>query len=55
MQKRYYEQNIKTNPEALAKRAEYHAEWQRENKEKWNAYNNEYRRRKKIESEADNG
>lgn len=41
-----YEKHVKNNPEAKAKRAAYHAKWQRENKEKWNAYMKEYRQRK---------
>ena len=45
--KHYYEK-IKNNPEELQKRAEYHAKWKRENKDKWNAYHNEYRRKKRL-------
>lgn len=46
--KKRYEERVKNNPEELAKRAEYHAKWQRENKDKWNAYLKEYRQRKKA-------
>ncbi len=45
--KRYYHEKVKNDPVAKAKRAEYHAKWQRENKEKFNAYHSEYRKRKK--------
>ena len=46
--KNYYETKIKTNPEKMAKRSANHAKWQRENKDKWNAYRNEWRRRKRL-------
>ena len=53
---KYYYEKIRNNPEEKAKRAEYHAKWQRENKDKWNAYHNEYRRRRRITKGcADNG
>lgn len=45
--KDYYHTKVKNNPEAKAKKAAYHAEWQRKNKEKLNAYRREYRKRKK--------
>ena len=48
---KYYHEVIKNNPEALAKRAEYHAKWQRENKDKLNAYHREYRRRKREKTD----
>ena len=47
---RYYHEVTKNNPEQMAKRNEYHAKWQRENRDKWNAYVREYRRRKRDES-----
>lgn len=43
---RYYEK-MKGDPDFLAKRKAYHAKWQRENKDKWNAYVREYRRKKR--------
>ena len=36
--KKAYHQAHKYDPEYVAKRSEYHAKWQRENKDKWNAY-----------------
>lgn len=36
--KNYYHTKVKNNPEALAKRAAYHAKWQKENIEKVYAY-----------------
>lgn len=48
--KEYYLAKVKDNPEKKAKRAEYHAKWQSENKDKWNAYRRKYRKRKKGET-----
>jgi hypothetical protein len=45
--KKRYDKVVKHNPEAMAKRAAYHAEWQRQNKDKLNAYQRERRRKKK--------
>ena len=42
----YYEK-MKSDPDFVAKRKAYHAEWQKKNKDKWNAYVREYRRKKK--------
>lgn len=51
--KQYYEKIVKTNPEKMTKRAAYHAEWQRKNKDKWNAYRKKRRMQKKLaESES---
>lgn len=49
--KAYYEQN-KDDPEYKRKRIEYHAKWQKENRDKWNAYHNEYRRKKRAQDRA---
>jgi hypothetical protein len=46
--KKHYYEKVKGNADELSKRAEYHAKWQRENKDRWNAYRNEYRRRKRL-------
>ncbi len=45
--RKYYQEKVKNDPELKAKRAAYHAKWQRENKAKWNAYNKEYRAKKR--------
>lgn len=50
--KRYYENVVKSNPEKMAKRAAYHAEWQRKNKDRWQAYRKKRRMQKKAESEG---
>ena len=52
--RRRYHEKLKHNPEVMAKRAAYHAEWQKENKDKWNAYVREYRRKKRAER-SENG
>ena len=38
---------IKNDPEAMAKRKAYHAQWQRDNKDKVKAYNTTYQAKKK--------
>ena len=45
----YYHKK-KDDPEFKAYRSAYHAKWQRENKDRWNAYNNEYRRKRKEQN-----
>lgn len=52
--KKRYDKVVKHNPEIMAKRAAYHAEWQRQNKDKLNAYQRERRRKKKAER-SENG
>lgn len=47
---RYYEK-MKGDPDFLAKRKAYHAEWQKKNKDKWNAYVREYRKKRAERSE----
>ena len=49
----YYEK-MKSDPDFVAKRQAYHAEWQKKNKDKWNAYIREWRRKKKAER-SENG
>lgn len=44
--KKHYEQ-MKGNPDYDAKRKAYHAEWQKKNKDKWNAYLREWRKKQK--------
>ena len=52
-QKRHYETKVKTNPEKMAKMYADHADWQRKNRDKWNAYQREWQRRKRLaESEG---
>lgn len=50
--KKHYHEVEKNNPEAMAKRAEYHAQWQRDNREKLYAYQREYRKKKRSENNA---
>lgn len=49
--KAYYKKHIKNNPDAVAKRAKYHAEWRKKNKDKWTAYAKEYQRKKAMTSD----
>jgi hypothetical protein len=49
--KKAYEKR-KNDPDYIARERAYHAEWQRKNKDKWNAYKREWRRKKK---ESENG
>lgn len=44
---RYYEKH-KDDPEFKAKRADICARWQEKNRDKWNAYQREYRRNRKA-------
>lgn len=45
--KKQYERK-KQDPDYIARERAYHAKWQRENKDKWNAYCREWRRKKKA-------
>lgn len=47
---RLYYQQIKNDPEYIAKNRAKHAKWQRENKDEFNAYKREYRKRKRLEA-----
>jgi hypothetical protein len=40
----YMPKYIRSHPEYAKRLKEHHARWQRENKEKWNAYQSEYKR-----------
>ena len=50
----YYHTTLKKNAEAMEKRKEYHKEWLEKNRERWNSYNREYRRRKKEIAKNEN-
>lgn len=50
-QKKYYEAH-KSDPEYMAKRSAYHAEWQRKNKDILSAYRKERRRKMKGGAES---
>ena len=51
--KEYYHTVAKNDPAAMARRYEYHAEWQRVNKDRFNAYHNEYRRKRRSVANAE--
>ena len=51
--KEYYETKVKTNPDKLAERAAYHADWQRKNKYRLSEYRR--KRREAAKLEATNG